>query len=80
MAHKAACGEYTGGEAPYGFVVEAGRVVEFAAERSVIAEARTLRSAGLSLRAVAAELDRRGLRARSGRAFVAAQIARMVAA
>ncbi len=80
MAHKAACGEYTGGEAPYGFTVEAGRVVELASEQAVIAQARALRTAGLSLRTVAAELDRRGLRARTGKVFAASQVARMVAA
>ena len=42
--------------------------------------ARTLRGAGLSLRTVAGELARRGLCSRTGRAFAAAQIARMTAA
>ena len=80
MAHKAACGEYTGGEAPYGFTVADGKLVELEAEQAVIREARALRSAGLSLRAVAAELDRLGLRARTGKVFAASQVARMVAA
>jgi len=80
MAHKAACGEYTGGEAPFGYAVQDGRLVERADEQPIVAEARKLRAAGLSLRAVAAELDRAGLRARNGRTFAAAQVARMVAA
>lgn len=80
MAHKAACGEYIGGEAPYGYAVEDGRLVELEAEQAVIAQARALRASGLSLRAVAAELDRAGLRARTGRTFAASQVARMVAA
>jgi DNA invertase Pin-like site-specific DNA recombinase len=79
MAHKAASGEYTGGEAPYGYAVEDGRLVALEAEQAVIAEARALREGGLSLRAVAAELDRAGLRARTGKAFAASQIARLVA-
>lgn len=81
MQHKAAAGEFTGGEAPYGYrVAEGGTLAALEGEQAVIVQARALRSAGLSLRAVAAELDRQGLRARSGRAFAAVQIARMVAA
>ena len=81
MAHKAAAGEYIGGAAPYGWRVgpDGVRLVEEAEEQAVLTLARDLRGAGLSLRAVAAELDRRGLRARNGRAFAAVQIARMVA-
>lgn len=81
MAHKAACGEYTGGVPPYGFAVDPeGRLVEVAAEQAVIREARNLRAAGLSLRAVAAELEAVGLLARNGKGFAAVQVARMVAA
>ncbi len=80
MQHKAACGEYIGGEAPYGFQVLEGRLVELEAEQSVIRAARALRGAGLSLRAIAAELDGQGLRARTGKSFAATQISRMVAA
>jgi len=79
MQHMAAEGSYTGGEAPYGFAVVAGKLEPVEAEQAVLAEARKLRAAGLSLRAVAAELDRAGLRARTGRVFAATQIARMVA-
>lgn len=79
MQHKASQGEFCGGEAPYGFAVESGRLVALEGEQAVIREAKALRSAGLSLRAVAAELDRRGLRARTGRAFAAVQVSRMVA-
>ncbi len=82
MAHKAACGEFTGGEAPYGYrVSEDGvRLVEIPAEQSVLAQARALRAAGLSLRAVAGELARAGLASRTGKPFAATQIARMTAA
>ena len=48
-------------------------------ERVVVALARELRADGLSLRAVSAELDARGYVARSGRPFLAPQVARMVA-
>jgi len=80
MQHMQACGEYTGGEAPYGSAVIAGTLSEVPAEQAVIAQARALRAQGLSLRAVAAELDRAGLRARTGKVFAPSQVARMVAA
>jgi DNA invertase Pin-like site-specific DNA recombinase len=81
MQHKAAVGEYIGGEPPYGFrIAEDGvRLVPAEAEQAVLAEARRLRAAGLSLRAVARELDARGIRSRVARSFSAAQIRRMVA-
>jgi site-specific DNA recombinase len=79
MQHKAACGEFTGGEVPFGFRVEAGRLEPVDHEQHVIAEARRMRTAGMSLRAVARELDAAGLRSRLGRAFAPAQVLRMVA-
>jgi site-specific DNA recombinase len=82
MAYKAERGEFCGGRAPYGYALAADGVhlepVE--SEQAVIREARRLRAGGLSLRAVAAELDRQGMRARSGRAFLSGQVDRMVAA
>ena len=80
MQHMASVGEYTGGEAPYGFAVEGERVVEVEAEQAVVREARRLRAEGLSLRAVARELDAAGLRSRTARPFAAVQIQRMLAA
>jgi DNA invertase Pin-like site-specific DNA recombinase len=82
LRHKAAKGEFTGGTVPYGYELSSDGVglVALAAEQGVIAEARALRAAGLSLRKVAEALDGKGLRARSGRAFAAEQVARMVAA
>ena len=81
LRHKAAAGEFTGGELPYGSRLAADGVAlePEPAEAAVLAAARELRQAGLSLRAVAAELDKRGLRSRTGRVFAAPQIARMVA-
>lgn len=80
MAHKAACGEFTGGEAPFGYTVANGNLVAVDAEQTIIGAARRLRETGLSLRAVAAELDRAGFRARNGKVFAASQVARLVAA
>ena len=48
-------------------------------EQEAIAIARELRDAGMSLRAVAAELAERGFRSRTGKVFAPTQIARMVA-
>jgi len=80
MKHKAEKGERVGA-VPYGFALAADGValVEVEAEQAVIGEARTLRAAGMSLRAVAAELTRRGFLARAGRPFAAEQVRRMVA-
>ena len=83
-AHKAGKGEYNGGAVPYGFhVVRDGDgpalIEEDEGEQAVIAEARRLRAAGLTLRAVAAELDRAGMKSRKSAAWKPAQISRMVA-
>jgi site-specific DNA recombinase len=82
MQHKAACGEYIGGGAPYGFRVadDGVRLVEDEAEQLVLEQARALRNAGLSLRAISGELTRLGFRSRAGKHFVATQVARMTAA
>lgn len=63
MAHKRACGEYTGGEAPYGFTVAPdGRMLEaHPGEQRAIRAARELRAAGLSLRKIGAALEAEGL-------------------
>jgi DNA invertase Pin-like site-specific DNA recombinase len=81
MQHKAAQGEYTGGHAPYGYRLAADgeHLQPVPEEQAVLAAARELRASGLSLRHVATELDHRGLRSRSGRAFGPKQIRDMVA-
>jgi DNA invertase Pin-like site-specific DNA recombinase len=80
MQHKAACGEFTGGEPPYGWRVEGDRLVAVEDEQRVVSEARRLRVAGLSLRAVARELDAAGMRSRNARPFAAVQVRRMLTA
>ena len=80
MQHMAAEGQFTGGEARYGYAASAdGALVEVEAEQAVIRAARALRAGGLSLRGVASELSRQGFASRAGKAFAAPQIARMVA-
>ena len=80
MKHKQVNGEYIGGHAPYGFALVNGELVADAAEQGVIQQAKELRDSGLSLSAVAKELDRRGVQARNGKVFAAMQIKRLVAA
>lgn len=79
MQFKAAAGEYTGGQAPYGFKVEAGELVAVAGEQAVLAAAREARASGLSLRAIARALGARGFMTRAGKPFAAVQVARLVA-
>jgi DNA invertase Pin-like site-specific DNA recombinase len=82
MQHKKRLGEFTGGCAPYGFRLAADGVhIEgLPEERAVIEAARALRTARVSLRKIAAELDRRGHRSRTGRVFLPEQIRMMTAA
>ena len=80
MRHKASRLEYTGGRPPYGWRVAPDEVhLEPVAEEAVVIEAvRTRRAAGGSLRDIAAELERRGVRTRNGTLFAPTQIARML--
>lgn len=69
------------GSVPYGYTLgdDGETLLAVGIEQTVITVARELRARGLALRAVAATLDERGMRARNGRRFGAEQIARMVA-
>lgn len=82
MAHMKAEGLYTGGRVPYGHRLSAdgSTLEEDENEQAVIREARILRAAGLSLRAVAVELDRRGFVSRTGKVYAAEQIKLILAA
>lgn len=70
------------GTIPYGFRLagDGARLEADPAEQAVIAEARRLRHGGRSLRAVAAEMERSGLRNRRGKAFAAPHVLKMLAA
>ena len=76
---KRARGELAG-NVPYGFTAVAGKLIENPAELGVLAVVRDLRAAGLSLRAVVAQLAKRGLVSRAGTPFHLTQVARMGAA
>jgi site-specific DNA recombinase len=81
LQFKKSRGEKTGGQVPYGFTLadDGVALVENAAEQDVLAQAKELHAGGMSLRKVAAELQRRGFNARNGQAFQSEQIRRMVA-
>lgn len=80
LAAKRARGERSG-EVPYGYRLGAdGTSLEGdEAEQAVLTVVRELRGAGLSQRAIVAELAIRGLVSRAGRPFAKTQIARMLA-
>jgi site-specific DNA recombinase len=80
LQHKSAAGEFVGGTPPFGYRVDrAGKLAPEPAEQATTARARALRDAGLSLRLVGRQLDAEGLRSRTGRPFLPAQLQRMLA-
>jgi len=81
LQHKASQGEYIGGDAPYGYRLapDGERLEPHPPEQALLVEARRLRKAGLSLRAIARKLEARGFRTRTGRPFAPVQVQRMVA-
>lgn len=69
------------GEIPFGFTAaEDGRLSEDAGEQRVIAAVASLRADGFSLRAIVAELERRGVLSRRGKPLQLTQIARIARA
>jgi len=80
MRQRLSEGRYIGGRPPYGFQNVNGALVPVESEQATIALARELRSEGRTLRAVAGELEARGILSRTGRTFAAQDIQRMVAA
>lgn len=71
MQAKRERGEYTGGRVRYGYrVAEDGVTVEpVEREQEVIRIVGELHAAGLSLRSIAARLEARGFKSRTGRRF-----------
>lgn len=81
MRHMKAQGEYTGGQARYGFAPDAnGTLQPVPHEQETLTLIRTLRAQRLSLRKIANVLTERGHTSRGAKPFAATQIARMVAA
>lgn len=81
LQYKKTQGEKTGGGIPYGYTLAANGVDLHPdpVEQEVVWQAKQLQTSGLSLRKIAAELQRRGFNARNGQIFQATQIQRMVA-
>ena len=81
LQFKKSRGEKTGGAMPYGHDLadDGVALVVNTEEQIVIDQARALKASGLSLRKIAAELQRRGFVSRAGTMFQPAQIQRMVA-
>ncbi|MBT3218231.1 MAG: recombinase family protein, partial [Proteobacteria bacterium] len=78
MAHLRDQGKRIGA-VPFGFQVNGTDLVPDPLEQDVLTIARDLHDAGMSLRAIARELDLRGFQSRSDKVFAATQIKRMVA-
>jgi site-specific DNA recombinase len=81
MQRKRAKGERIGA-IPYGYQLAADGVhfIEALGEQAVIAIVRRLRAGGLSYRAIAAELNHRGLTNRAGGRFMATQVVHILQA
>jgi site-specific DNA recombinase len=68
LEHKRACGLKTGGDIPYGYQLNEGRLVPDTAEQDVISQMRALRLKGNSFRQIAQGLETRGYRTKTGNA------------
>lgn len=76
MQHMKSQGLFTGGWPPYGYRLEGGALKRHDGEQEVIARAKALRAAGLSLRAIATEIGP----VRDGKVFHPQTIVRMTEA
>lgn len=78
MQHMKAQGKYTGGKAPFGFSLIDGELVKNEAEQVIISAIDKMRKAGLSYRAIAAELESKGFSGRTGKPLSHVQVGRLV--
>lgn len=68
LSHKRACGYKTGGPVPFGFDADStGKLTKNRNEQKAIKLIHKLRGEGSTLRAIAAELQKRGILTRAGR-------------
>lgn len=80
LAAKKAAG-FRAGEVPYGFGAgPAGELVVDEGEQAAIATVRELRAAGLSMRAIVVECERRGIVSRAAKPLGLTQVGRIVRA
>lgn len=81
MRHMSWRGQYVGRAPRFGYrLAQDGRLEALETEQAAIREARALRAAGLSLRAVASRLESQGFRTRADVSFAAVQVRRMLEA
>ena len=82
LQRKRSRGEKTGGDAPYGWRKdpESNKLMQHRPEQRMIRIARRLRSAGLSLRRVGAELEAAGLHPRLGGRWHAQSVKHLLSA
>jgi DNA invertase Pin-like site-specific DNA recombinase len=80
MAHLRRSGRFTGGDDPYGFRNVDGVLQEIPEERHTIQVIQKLREEGASLRAISKKLSDMGRLSRTGRPFLAEQVARILKA
>ena len=66
LAHKRANGEKTGGDVPFGYYLDEGRLIEDESEQKAIVLIRDLRTKGYRLQAICAELEKEGYKTRRG--------------
>ena len=66
LAHKKANGEKTGGDIPFGYYLDGGRLVKDDNEQKAIILIRDLRSKGYRLQAICWELEKEGYLTRRG--------------
>jgi hypothetical protein len=66
------------GQAPFGWKLELGRLVEHKGEQRVIAEIIQLRSSGMSLRQIASQLDQSAIKTKKGRKWQASTILKIL--
>jgi len=78
LAAKRARGEATGGASPYGYTIDAGRLVPSDTEAEAVARARELRREGMALRTIGAMLTSEGFRPRTGTTWHPTTLARIV--
>jgi site-specific DNA recombinase len=79
LGHKSSCGQRVG-SVPYGFDLAADgkMLVPNQCEQTTIRLMRQLREAGYSYRAIAAELDDRGIKTKEGQSWLPASVRRVL--
>jgi site-specific DNA recombinase len=80
LQQKRINGEKTGGDCPYGYKDEAGKLVKDESEQFVISRIHELKANGFSLRRTVSALEAEGFHTRKGTAFSKTQVGRILKA